>query len=87
MMTTWARIENDMVMEVTDVDPAGRFHPSLTWVQCPDGTAYHDEYKNGVFTKHVTPVLPTPEEMQAALTGDLDPQTLAAAEAFIKLGD
>ena len=30
---------------------------------------------------------PTPEEMQAALTGDLDPETLAAAEAFEKAED
>lgn len=27
----WARIENGTVAEITDVDPAGRFHPSLMW--------------------------------------------------------
>ena len=86
-MTKWARIQDDMVMEVTDIDPAGRFHSDLVWVECPSDTSYHDGFKNGVFTKHVVPPLPTPEELQAALTGDLDPQTLAAAEAFIKLGD
>lgn len=31
----WARIENNEVMEITDIDPAGRFHPSLIWVECP----------------------------------------------------
>ena len=30
----WARIENDIVAEVTDIDPAGRFHPSFVWVAC-----------------------------------------------------
>lgn len=30
----WARIENNVVAEVTDIDPAGRFHPSLIWVEC-----------------------------------------------------
>lgn len=30
----WARIENNVVAEVTDIDPAGRFHPSMIWVAC-----------------------------------------------------
>lgn len=30
----WARIEGDRVAEITDIDPAGRFHPSLVWVPC-----------------------------------------------------
>src|SRR5690554_5368777 len=30
----WARIEGDRVAEITDIDPAGRFHPSLVWVEC-----------------------------------------------------
>lgn len=25
----WARIENGLVVEVTSVDPAGRFHPEI----------------------------------------------------------
>lgn len=28
----WARIEGDRVAEITDIDPVGRFHPSLIWV-------------------------------------------------------
>ena len=31
----WARIEDGMVAEVTEIDPAGRFHASLIWVGCP----------------------------------------------------
>lgn len=31
----WARIENDSVAELTDIDPDGRFHSSLHWVACP----------------------------------------------------
>ncbi|WP_312571377.1 phage tail protein [Stutzerimonas balearica] len=27
----WARIENGTVAEITDIDPTGRFHPSLLW--------------------------------------------------------
>jgi hypothetical protein len=31
----WARLDNDRVIEITDVDPAGRFHPSLIWESVP----------------------------------------------------
>ena len=30
----WARIENSTVAEITDIDPDGRFHPSIEWVTC-----------------------------------------------------
>lgn len=31
----WARIEGDTVREIIDFDPAGRFHPSLSFVAVP----------------------------------------------------
>lgn len=46
----WARIENNVVMELTDIDPSGRFHPSLTWVECPVDTQLGYIYSNGEFT-------------------------------------
>ena len=33
-MSTWARIANGVVMELTPIDPTNRFHPSLTWADC-----------------------------------------------------
>jgi hypothetical protein len=30
-MTKWARIIDDVVIEITDIDPEGRFHPDLVW--------------------------------------------------------
>tara|TARA_B100001179_G_scaffold222737_1_gene199466 strand:+ start:6250 stop:6759 length:510 start_codon:yes stop_codon:yes gene_type:complete len=30
----WARIENGTVAETTNIDPNGRFHPSIEWVSC-----------------------------------------------------
>lgn len=42
----WARIENGTVAELTDIDPEGRFHPSIEWVTCDEpvdeGWAYSD---------------------------------------------
>jgi|SRR5690554_5420881 len=34
----WARIVNSAVAEITDIDPAGRFHPSIRWEVVPSGT-------------------------------------------------
>lgn len=48
-MSKWARIENNRVMETTDVDPSGRFHPSLVWVQCSDEVESGFIYVNNVF--------------------------------------
>lgn len=42
----WARIENDTVKEITNIDPAGRFHSSLVWVEFdPNETDVHQGYK------------------------------------------
>ncbi|WP_251976705.1 hypothetical protein [Salinicola avicenniae] len=30
----WALINNGVVTEITDIDPEGRFHPSLDWQPC-----------------------------------------------------
>lgn len=40
----WARIEGGIVRELTDADPAGRFHPSIEWLPCPDDVAIGDAY-------------------------------------------
>lgn len=45
----WARIDNDEVMEVTNIDPAGRFHPSLIWLECPADVQQGYIYENGSF--------------------------------------
>lgn len=45
----WARIENDEVMEMTDIDPVGRFHPSLIWRECPAEVQQGYFYDNGSF--------------------------------------
>ena len=46
----WARIENNVVMELTDIDPTGRYHDSLIWVECPPDTQRGYIYNSGEFT-------------------------------------
>lgn len=45
----WALIVDGAVREVTEIDPAGRFHPSLTWVGCDAEVAPGDRYDGGAF--------------------------------------
>ena len=54
----WARIEENRVLEITDIDPSGRFHPSIVWVQF-DGRKnvnIGDIYVNGEFGSPVVPL-------------------------------
>ena len=32
----WTRLENNVALELTNIDPKGRFVPSLVWVSCPE---------------------------------------------------
>jgi len=47
----WARIENNIVSELSAVDPTGKFHPSFMWVACLPNTAVGDTYSVGTFSK------------------------------------
>lgn len=50
MVTTmWARIENGAVAELTDIDPRGRFHPSIEWVACDKSVDVGWSYDSGEF--------------------------------------
>ena len=46
----WALIENGVVSEISDIDPADRFHPALVWVSCSDEVKQGHSYSGGVFT-------------------------------------
>lgn len=45
----WARVENNEVMEITGINPDGRFHPSLIWVECPADVQQGYIRDSGVF--------------------------------------
>lgn len=52
-MTQWALIQDGRVSELTDLDPEGRYHPDLEWVDAPDGVAIGYTYENGKFYEPV----------------------------------
>lgn len=69
-MTMWARIENGTVAEITNIDPVGRFHPSLAWVKCDAEPSDGWLYDGAAFSPPVSAV--TPEEIETKLTAVLN---------------
>ena len=53
----WALVIDDIVIERTEIDPAGRFHESLIWVECTESVVPGWTYMNGKFS---APVVTTP---------------------------
>lgn len=64
----WARIEGERVAEITDIDPDGRFHPSLVWVECPSAVSNEWSFVDGEF---VAPVIP-PHDPRPEIYAELD---------------
>lgn len=58
-MMMWARIDSEVVIELTDIDPAGRFHASLQWLACPDGVQQGWIYDGVNFAPSPAPSLDT----------------------------
>lgn len=74
----WARIENGAVAEITDIDPAGRFHPSLKWAACTAEIVPGWAYDGSAFAAPVIdpPSPPTREEVESSrLRAYADPLT------------
>lgn len=61
----WGLIVNGRVQELTDVDPDGRFHPSLEWVACPAGVDVGYVFDGERFIKPAQ-VVTTDEEQRAS---------------------
>jgi len=77
-MTMWARIENGAVAEITAIDPAGRFHPSLHWEPCgvevlPGWTF------DGTILAAPAPILPTAAQLCAQIDAAADAARRAVA--------
>lgn len=58
----WARIDDGVVLETTDVDPEGRYHPDLKWRACGAQVRPGWLYVSGVFSEKVE----SPDERRAA---------------------
>lgn len=87
-MSKWALIVAGTVGEVTEVDPKGRFHPSLVWVKCRsdvqegwqyDGKSFSQPDTLGVTEPNAEPI--TRRQLRLTLVRNGIP--LAGVEAAI----
>jgi len=85
-MTKWARIDNQRVVEVTDIDPAGRFHPSFVWVSCAEEVTSGYAYDGSTFTAPPPPPPTTAQDLAPgrSLAG-LTAEEIAAFEELATL--
>lgn len=67
-MATWAWVKLGKVLDLTNVNPAGRYHTDLQWVEVPVGVMVNvgDSYLSGVFSPR--PPLPGPTIAQQAVS-------------------
>jgi hypothetical protein len=65
-MTLWALVQDGVVGEITDVDPAGRFTPAWTWYVCGTDVRQGWTYAGGVFSAPDTPGPSLDEQAQAS---------------------
>ncbi len=84
----WALIVDGQVREITDTDPAGRFHPSLHWVPCDGETRPGDVWTGEAFALAPAGGGPAPRTMSALALrrrftdGERGAITLAASRAL-----
>ncbi|MFJ4154184.1 hypothetical protein ACIPZF_05175 [Pseudomonas sp. NPDC089752] len=57
----WALVQDQVVLETTEVDPEGRYHPDLKWRACSADVQAGWRYENAMFTKPV----PSTEDQSA----------------------
>lgn len=89
-MSIYARIEECKVMELfeTDGDIAQMFHPSLVWVEVPDGVPVEQKWVcvDGTFSAFA-PIVPTAEELKAEALSTRNTLLAAADEATAGMAD
>ncbi|MDM3888343.1 phage tail assembly chaperone [Pseudomonas sp. BCRC 81390] len=49
----WALVQDEVVLETTEVDPEGRYHADLKWRSCPPQVQAGWRYVNAVFVEPV----------------------------------
>lgn len=61
----WALIVDGLVRETTEIDPSGRFHPSLEWVEAGTDVSPGWQYIGGEFLPPPPPPAPSPNDVIA----------------------
>lgn len=78
----WALIKNGAVAEITEIDPTGRFHPSLNWEPCGADVRVGWVWDGSSFSEPPAPEPRSVEELHA----DIDRAAGDARERFVSPG-
>lgn len=62
----WARITSGAVVEITDINPEGRFHESLVWIKCADIVQLYWRYDGKHFYEPSNIETDTPQQVTRA---------------------
>lgn len=68
-MAKWARMDGNVVAELTLDDPTGKFHPDVIWVRCPNATRVGWLKDGENFTPPVIPLAQLKALMKDAIKG------------------
>jgi hypothetical protein len=67
----WAFVADGQVVEITDTDPAGRFHPALEWLPCPEDCASGWTYDGAEFAPPQIRALTLQQQALTLLAGPI----------------
>ena len=62
----WALVPDGVAVQLDPLDPAGRYHPDMPWVRCPDTTKLGDRRVGGVWSEPPPPVAPSTRTISSA---------------------
>lgn len=71
-MSKFVRLENNVVVEVIDFDPTGKFHPDFVFIPAPDTVGERDVYDPAAktFTPQPEPEPVVEGTIEAAVAGE-----------------
>lgn len=78
----WALIVNNQVVELTEVDPAGRYDPDMDWRKAPEDAEQGDHFEGGIYTKPPFDAASAVLEKRAEITGLFQLATAAISAQY-----
>ncbi len=90
MVNMWARIEDNVVVELTEIDPTDRFHHTLIWLPCDKSVQPGWRHTSGLLAPPVVPtehryrtqIAAINQACEAAITAGFTSEALGAPHFY-----